>query len=131
MVADGGADGLDVVHDTGRGLGVLDENALQAGLERSLHVCGLRDLAPFVFKKFDVEPVRFADLHEPRAEVSDGYDEHLVAGREAVHDRGFHPAGAGGRERQDVVARLEGPLKALGYFAENVPEAGPAVIDDR
>ena len=73
-------------------------------------------IAPFRFEHADVHAMSAADVYPPLAEVAGDEGEHRLAARRTqdVRDRGVHSSGAGAREDEDVVGRLEERLQSVG-----------------
>ena len=122
------------VGDSSRG-GVRVGQVHDAGtadlVEAGAHLVGARQLAPLVAQVVDGQAVAFRDRGPPLPEVAVRDDEHAVAGRADVGDRGLHRRGPGRGEEEHVILRPVHGLEPLDHARERVTEVGRAMVDHR
>ena len=99
--------------------------------QRARDRVGLDGAAPFDLQLGDRQAVRGRDLRPALAELAAVHDDHVVARRRRVCDRGLHRAGAGRRQDQHVLARLKETLQTGLHLGEDRLELRRAVMDDR
>ena len=79
----------------------------------------------------DLQAESFGHLSPHQREVAGLENQHAVAGRQRVHQRGFGGAGAGRRKHDHRAAGLEHHAKPFEDIGGQLRELGTAVIDDR
>ena len=131
LLADGGCQLRDGVHDPGRGLVVGQQDGLDLGHRAKplADLVGCGRVAPLGIEPRDVRAVHRGDLGEPVAERADAHAEDPVARRQRVDDRGLQPARARRRDHRDVGGRAEVRLHPLEDAAEHRRELGASVVD--
>src|SRR5579864_6035154 len=102
----------DVAGDTGRGLVVTGEHALDLvvfiGAQNLCVTLQRHSFAPLDLQSLDLEAEALRHVDPQMRELTEAGGEDPVAGRERVGERGFPGAGTGGREDEHLSgARLE------------------------
>ena len=123
-------DGGDAVAHAGGGLGGLHEDGAGFELERGFDFVEREGLAVGRGDDVDLAAEGLGEGGPALAELAGGEDEHAVAGRGEVGDGGFHGAGAGAGEDDDVAGGGADELLELGEDAGvEGAELGGAVVD--
>ena len=99
--------------------------------EARAKIVGLRRLPPGVPELVDVRAERRRHRAPAVAERSGRDDEHALARREEVHERGLEGARARRGEEQDVVLGAADLLQPAERPEHELAEVRPAVVDDR
>jgi hypothetical protein len=133
VLVDSARERLEIADDAGRGLRVRKEDRLGAAelLQTGGNVLCGRNLAPRVFECLHLRAIGRRDRAPTLAEVAGGDDEHPLARRAEVRDRGLHRTCSGRGEEQHVAFGQEDFSQARERALVDRLEVGPAMVDDR
>ena len=121
---------LHVVTRAGRGFRRLHVEHASA-VELRLHFAQIEGLAVGNAHQFDLAAERLGQIAPALAELAGGEHDDFLAGRSEVRDRGFHGAGAGGSEKQNIVLGADEGLQIGQGSGEDFTELRRAVMHVR
>ena len=124
-------DGPNVVAGGGRGFGGLDVDGFGVGMQSGLDLFEIEGFAVGGGDQVDLAAEGLGQGDPALAEFAGGEDQDAVAGRGEVGDRGFHGAGAGAGEEQDVILGADELLQLGEDLGVEGAELGGAVVDVR
>ncbi len=127
--AEGLCDGLDAVADGGGGFRGLDEDGAVVGAERSTDLSRIEGVTVGSGEEIDLAAKGLGESDPALAEFAGREDEDAVAGRGEITDGGFHGAGSGAGEDDDVVLGADEQLQLGQHFRVESTKLRGAVMD--
>ena len=121
-------DRFNVVANGGGGFGGLHVDGAMLGLEGGADFGEVEGLAVGGGHHVGLAAEGLGEAGPALAEFAGGEDQDAVAGRGEIRNRGFHGAGAGAGEQQDVVLGADEDLELGQHLLEEGAELGGAVV---
>ena len=127
--ADQLGDRFNIVADRGGSLSCLHVDGAMLGLEGGADGVEVEGLAVGCGDHVRLAAEGLGQACPALAEFAGSEDQDAVAGRGEIGDRGFHGAGAGTGEQEDVVLGADEDLELGEHLLEEGAELGSAVVD--